>query len=133
MVVVDPMAHPCPAVPAVVPLTEAEDPEVPVERMEAEPVVSAVTNPIPIRPAAAAGVPGIMAAAAAVAMIIIILPAAAAGEVLLIRPVQARAPLPEAGHPPGTAATLTTPTMPVREVQEDTPMVMDIMAMTEGL
>ena len=110
------MAHPLPAVTAVVPSTGAEDLEVPVERMEAEPVVPAVINPIPIRPAAAAVVPGIMAAAAAVAMIMTILPAAAGVEVLPIRPVQARAPLPEVVHLPGTAATLTTPTMPVREV-----------------
>jgi hypothetical protein len=52
--------------------------------MEAEPVVPAAINPIPIRPAAAAPAPGIMEEEAAVVMITTILPAAAAGEVLPI-------------------------------------------------
>jgi hypothetical protein len=56
---------------------------------------------------------------------------AEAGEVLPTGRVQARAPLLEVVNPPGIIPILTTPAVPVREVQEEI-IVMEVVAMQDG-
>jgi hypothetical protein len=74
-------------------------------------------------------VPGILEAEVDHPHHLIIILAPEAGEGLPMRRVR---PLPEVVYLPGIMAILTTRAVPVREVQEDLLMVMELMAMTDG-
>ena len=80
----------------------------------------------------AAAVPGILGAEVDHSDLLVGMVPAEGREGLPIRRVRARAPLPEVVHLPGIMAILTTRAVPVREVQEDLLMVMELMAMTDG-
>jgi hypothetical protein len=82
--------------------------------------------------AVAAVVPGILGAEVDHPHHLFIILAPEAGEGLPIRRVRARAPLPEVVHLPGIIVILTTRAVPVREVQEDLLLVMELMAMPDG-